>query len=418
MGFLQSNNIIFKGQFGFQTGKSTEHVIIDIHSKIIESLNKKENPCCIFLDFAKAFDTVNHDILLEKLNHCGIRGQPLKWFESYIKERQQCVTIDNFQSTLQTVKCGVPQGSVLGPLLFLVYINDIANSSKLVSFHLFADDTALFFSHKNTYTLQETLNNELLKITNWLLANKLSLNVNKSNLIMFRSKNSATKEPIKLTLNDGIITEQTHAKYLGILIDNKLTWEHQIKHIDKKLTIGNALLAKLRHYVPHKLLTNLYNAFIQPHIDYGAITWGNSAGVHIQKLVSSQNKTMRILNFKGKNDPVLPLYMSKNILPVKDNIMYIKGKFMWKLIHKTQPQSIIEMFEKSGATRNERDLTSYKLRLPYQRLEIGLNFIIYSGSKLWNQRIPNEITKINTPKHFNSKLKKFLIDNLQSELHT
>ena len=312
------------------------------------------------------------------------------------------------------VKCGVPQGSVLGPLLFLIYINDIAESSELISFHLFADDTALFFSHKQLSVLQETLNTELHKISEWLTANRLSLNVDKTNFIMFRNKNCTSKELIKLKINDEEIVEKIYAKYLGVLIDNKLTWEHQINHINKKLTIGNALLAKLRHFVPTNILKNLYNAFIQPHIDYGTISWGNCAYIHMQKIISNQNKSLRLINFKGTNDPVIPLFKSNNILPVKHNIKYLKGKFMWKLIHKKQPQPITDMFHRQGAVLSDRenDIEFYKMRLPNQRLDSGLNFIIYSGIKLWNQTIPNEITKINTLKHFNKEYKKFLIEDL------
>ena len=132
------------------------------------------------------FDTVNHQILLHKLSNYGIRGNTLNWFKSYLSNRLQCVKIGNTMSSKETVKCGVPQGSILGPLLFLIYINDISNSSQILGFHLFADDTSLFYSHDNIDTIEDTVNNELLNITNWLIANKLTLNVDKSNYIIFR----------------------------------------------------------------------------------------------------------------------------------------------------------------------------------------------------------------------------------------
>ena len=156
---------------------STELAINSLLYDVIESLENKEVGFCILLDFAKAFDTVNHEILLAKLEHYGIRGIAYTWFKSYLSNRKQCTEIGNFQSKLDYVKHGVPQGSVLGPLLFLLYINDIVLSSKICKFTLFADDTSLFFSHKNKAEGKKILNIDLSKIAEGLAANKLSLNV-------------------------------------------------------------------------------------------------------------------------------------------------------------------------------------------------------------------------------------------------
>ena len=170
--FLQDQQILLKSQYGFQKNRSTEHAILDIQSKIIDAYENKETPYCIFLDFAKAFDTVNHSILLDKLYYYGIRGNAFKWFESYLTNRDQCVQIGNHSSGILNINYGVPQGSVLGPLLFLVYINDIAINYNILNFQLFADDTCIFYSHKNMKTLETTLNNELVNASNWLIANK------------------------------------------------------------------------------------------------------------------------------------------------------------------------------------------------------------------------------------------------------
>ena len=181
--FLTKHNIIYENQFGFQSNLSTEYAVNKVLNYIIDTLEKNEIGVCIFLDFAKAFDTVNHDILIQKLEYYGIRGIALNWMKSYLTNRMQCTEIGDTQSELELVKCGVPQGSVLGPLLFLLYINDIVESSSLFKFTLFADDTSLYYSCKNAFNLEHKINAELSQISNWLSANRLSLNVGKSKLL-------------------------------------------------------------------------------------------------------------------------------------------------------------------------------------------------------------------------------------------
>ena len=334
---------------------------------------------------------------------------------SYLENRQQCVQIGNCQSKFQTVEYGVPQGSVLGPLLFLLYINDISKSSNILDFHLFADDTSLFHSHTNINELQTSFNNELNKVAEWLTANKLSLNVKKTNVLLFRNKNESNLDKIELKINNELLEEKVFAKYLGIIFDNKLTWENQINHINTKLTISNAFLVKLRYYVDKKILNNLYNAFVQPHLDYANTAWGNCAQKHLGKIISTQNRIMRMINFKTKRDPTYPLYKSKNILPLKENIMYSKGKFIWKLTHDCQPRSVKDLFSSHGASLCNRDIDKQflKLKLPFQRTEKGLDFIIYSGVKLWNQKIPNNIKIRTTFQLFKKEFKSYLIENVQ-----
>ena len=173
--FITKYNILYSNQYGFQKCMSTEYAINSLLHNIVESMNQDKTGFCILLDFAKAFDTVNHQILLDKLHYYGIRGNALKWFQSYLNDRQQCTEIGNTQSNLEYIKCGVPQGSILGPLLFLLYINDIVLSSDIFKFTLFADDTSLFYSHKNVEEAVKTMTQELANISEWLAANKLSL---------------------------------------------------------------------------------------------------------------------------------------------------------------------------------------------------------------------------------------------------
>ena len=214
------HNCIYELQFGFRANHSANHALISLTEKIRESLDSNNLTCGVFIDLQKAVDTVNHDILLHKLNHYGVRGVANNWFRSYLSNRQQFVYINGFHSSYKTMHYGVPQGSVLGPLLFLIYINDLHKALKFCMTHHFADDTNLLYSSSSIKKIQKYVN-----LRKWLKANKISLNASKTEIIIFRDPRKKTEFELKIKIDGKKIFPSKFVKYLGIYLDCHLSWQ-------------------------------------------------------------------------------------------------------------------------------------------------------------------------------------------------
>ena len=255
--FLELHEIIYPNQFGFRAGYSTSHSLISITENIRKSLDNGKFGCGVFIDLKKAFDTVNHDILLTKLENYGIRDEALDWFKSYLINRRQYVHLNGVNSSTRNISCGVPQGSVLGPILFLLYINDLPNISDKLKFYLYADDTNIYFESKNLKLLERTMNKELDKLYEWLCINRLSLNISKTNFVIFCPP-SKPKVPITIKINKEAIDESQYVKYLGILIDSELSFKYHIVELKKKISRSIGVLYRLRPFVNTKILFILF----------------------------------------------------------------------------------------------------------------------------------------------------------------
>ena len=235
--FINEEDILYPSQYGFREDHSTQHAIIDIVNTIQSNMDKRLYSCGVFIDLKKAFDTVDHAILLDKLNHYGFRGIINKWFSSYLQDRTQTSQVGPHISERTLTTCGVPQGSVLGPLLFLLYINDIYTCSKKLNFYLFADDTNILYADKNLKSLEYTVNAELHKLYVWLTSNKLSLNIKKSNFVIFRPYQKRLPFQPKISIFDNeknmnvFLDCKDYVKYLGILLDYNLSWKNHIEYI-------------------------------------------------------------------------------------------------------------------------------------------------------------------------------------------
>ena len=234
--FINENKILYKLQFGFREGHSPDLALMYLVDKLSQSLENGEYVLGVFLDFSKAFDTVNHDILFQKLEVYGIRSISLNWFKSYLDSRIQYVEYNGVNSDNKNITCGVPQGSILGPLLFLLYINDLSNVSQKLFSLLFADDSNMFIKGRDVDEMINEMNIELSYIMDWLNANKLSLNLKKTHFMVFRKKSGKINISNNLKINDTIIEMTTQTKFLGVIIDEHLTFGPHIQYVKGKVS--------------------------------------------------------------------------------------------------------------------------------------------------------------------------------------
>ena len=274
---------------------STNHAIISLPGKVSNAMVSGKTSIGVFLDLRKAFDTVNHCILLDKLYKYGIRGTPWNWFKSYLENRKQYVCYSDTLSATMPITHGVPQGSILGPLLFILYINALANVSENLFSILFADDTTVLIEGTNINTMIATLNCELGKLTEWLNANKLSINVSKSHYMVFhRSRRKINKGNI--LLDTTILSQVTYTEFLGVILDDKLKWTHHISYIKNKISKGMGIILKARKVLKKKVLLQLYHSFVTPYLIYCLKIWGNASDIHLQPLITTQ-KMLELLLF-------------------------------------------------------------------------------------------------------------------------
>ena len=401
--FIEKHNLLSNLQFGFQKNRSTEQAIASIISNINNAFSKKQSSYCIFLDFAKAFDTVNHEILVKKLEYYGVRGKSLALFQSYLSNRTQVVEVNGATSEKGLIKHGVPQGSILGPLLFLLYINDISQSSDVLKFFLFADDTTVFYSadpkDKNT---EQILNTELEKVSSWLAANKLSLNVKKSNFLHFHY-GKFPKETVHIKINNIPVEEKNSTKYLGTFIDNQLSWKTQVEHIKSKIARGIGMISRIRHFVDETCLLNLYYSFVQSHVNYNIVNWSSTHRSFLDPIEKKMKKAIRIISFSDTMyDHTSPLYKNLKILTFDQLVTMRKAIFIWKAINGYQPQTISELF-----VPNEHN--QLRLVVPHPRNNKDKLQLVSSSVVAWNT-VPDNIKAITVYSSFARKLKNYLID--------
>ena len=389
--YLEANNLLTDCQHGFRANRSTESALLQFVNDVYLALEEKKYAIGVFIDLSKAFDTLDHRILLHKLAFLGIRGVPLKLFESYLTCRKQAVYCNNCYSHLKSIDKGVPQGSVLGPILFLVYINDIVNTSEIFKFVIYADDTTLFLKDKNLDSLHSKLNLELNNVKSWVHANKLIINVSKTSFIFFQ--NRSVNNPINPVSLDGqVIRQVTHTKFLGITIDQNLNFKQHIDQTCLKVSKITGILYRIRHNLTTEAMISIYYTLCHPHLMYCVSVWACTWPSFLSRLSVAQNKILRCIFFLKKFDSTSYIYSEFKLMKFTSIHKY----FMLLLIYKSLKQNMIfRLIDNTVNTRNN----NINLVCPVFRTTLFKVSIINLGPTFFNG-LPLDIKVLLTSESF------------------
>lgn len=389
--FIEKHKLISKRQYGFMKKLSTRDALNYLTNLIYQRLDKSAPVAVTFLDLAKAFDTVNHKILLDKLYNYGIRGKAHQLITSYLQNRYHRVKVNDVISEYCEVNTGVPQGTVLGPLFFVLYVNDLLNTMPDDIIISFADDTAIVSTGKNWNEVEDNMNNYLRDVSSWLASNKLSLNIDKTVYMTFGSYSNSIPEFLDISINGKSITNVESCKYLGIIFDNKMKWDKHIEYILNKTKYLVFIFHKLSKIMSTEILMMLYYAFFHSIINYGIIAWGGAYSNCLNLLKNHQKKLLKIVN--------------KNKFNVHSNPLKLEQLFSFESLKYHYNELKDKFLNSNSITRNR------SIQLPKRFKTISSKNSIIRAINVFNS-LPNKLKTLNNEVTRKIKLKNWVAFNL------
>ena len=373
--------IFFNGQYGFRTNHSTSLALNEMVDIIVNAIDSNKHSIGVFIDLKKAFDTVNHRLLIDKFKCYGIRGIASNFIHSYLSNRNQFVQYKEHKSSGNKILCGVPQGSILGPLLFLLYINDMHKVSDLLHFIIFADDTNIFYLNDDPDTLVKVVNEELCKLNMWFKINKLSLNVSKSNFMVFGNKSMLPKPVL---LNNVPLTQVKVTKFLGVHIDSRFIWDKQINIVKRKLYNVIGVINRIKEKVDSDTLITIYNTLMLPHLSYCCEIWGNTYCSRLKDIVVLQKRAIRLVNKVDYKAHTSPIFKKYRVLKFNDLIDFNTCIIMYKASNNMLPVNVQGQFKKNKEVHSYGTRNQEKLHVKPVKSTLKHKSVNNKGVKLWN----------------------------------
>ena len=304
---------------------------------MLNNLEKNLTSIGIFIDLKKAFDTVNHSVLLDKLYHYGLRGQVYNWFKDYFTGRKQFVQLGNIKSNVQNITCGVPQGSLIGPLMFLIYVNDMENAIKYGDIKMFADDTNIFYSGKDYNVIIKNIEEDLSILEKWFKVNKLAVNVKKCNYMNIQGRGKQIPNDTSIKLCNTLLPQVKNCKYLGVFLDEKMSWKEHVQKVCKRIRPIIGIISKIKYFIPNNLLKTLYYSLIHPHIMCCIESWGSTYTTVIEPVFILQKKIVSIISGVPRLAHTEPLFKKLNILPVRKLYFFHVCQLVYKELNNIVP---------------------------------------------------------------------------------
>ena len=396
-------------QFGFRKYHSTATCILRLLDNIYRNMDSGKLTGVVFLDLKKAFDTVDHVILLRKLNTFNIGPLAIKWFDSYLKDRTQSVKSNGVKSDYQPITCGVPQGSILGPLLFILYINDLYTFLNDASVSLYADDTALYTSASTQIEIKLTLQIELTVVCEWLKANKLTLNANKTKYVIFGTKQQLTTKPdLNLYVGQDKIDRVESMKYLGVILDDHLSFDEHIKYIINKSSKKLGVLQRSREFLNKSTKILLYKSLVLPHLDYCDIVYMCIKEENLHKLQKIQNCACRIILKADKYASVKSLHQELQLPYLQQRRQIHLAMECFTGVH-NQESGLHYMFQQvdDERTRETRSSNKNVIKIENIRTMTGRKAFGFRGPNYWN-KLDLEARVIETKDMFKNHISKLI----------
>ena len=406
MNFLNSNNLLYLRQYGFRKNMSTSMAIMELVENITTAMDNGKFTIGVFIDLKKAFDTVDHSILVTKLDHYGIRGVAKQWLSSYLENRKQYVCFNGTDSGFLPITCGVPQGSILGPTLFLLYVNDLCNVSTRLTSILFADDASCFIEGTDLADMCVQLPSEMNKLSTWFKTNRLSLNVSKTNCMIFGRPDKPEHHRVYI---DNIVIERVNCnKFLGVLIDSKLSWSDHVSYIRHKMSKNLSVMHRVKWLLNKSALYMIYCTLVLPYISYCCEIWGNTYKTRIQPLYIIQKRAIRICNHLEYRSHSKPAFFNLKTLTIADLVQFKSMVLMYKIYNNLMPSNILSYFCMVHMSHDHDTRQAGHFKNMYCRTTLKSMCLSVRGPVTWN-KLHTDLKNSTSVNMFKKRYKTFLV---------